>query len=412
VTTLKTQDTDVFATTQPGIVFDTTDESWTITTSVLVSGNKNDGVDGSDDRQALTNQGSILTDAFGVTMTGSHAAIVNSDDARIIAVLAGVFADGDTVAIDNHGTIASLTRDGIDFGSDSSHVSLENSGSISGRYTGVLLSSGAGGASGADGGSIRNAGLIRADHDGIVVFTAAGMTSTIVNAAGATIRGGQVAIEVEKGGISLDNHGTVVGNVDASSASDRDVVGNHGSITGAVFLGGGNDIFVGSGGTSGAVLGDNGNDQLTGGRGGDTLYGDAGADRLIGGGGNDQLDGGSGDDTLTGGQGRDQFFFRSDISASNNVDKITDFNVHADKIVLGDRVFAGIGHGGVLPSGMFHIGAAAHDGNDHIIYNPSSGFLNYDANGNRPGDAVHFATLAPHLALTHADFLVTELPVS
>jgi Ca2+-binding RTX toxin-like protein len=163
---------------------------------------------------------------------------------------------------------------------------------------------------------------------------------------------------------------------------------------------------------SGAVLGGDGDDQLTGGSGGDTLYGGAGADRLVGGGGNDQLDGGSGNDTLTGGRGHDQLFFRSDISAGNNVDKITDFNVHADKIVLGDRVFPGIGHLGVLPSGMFHIGAAAHDGNDHIIYNPSNGFLSYDANGNRPGSAVHFATLAPHLALTHADFLVTELPVA
>ena len=355
MTTLKTRDTDVFVTAKPGITFDTADESWTITTGVLVSGNKNDGVDGGDDQQTLINQGSILTDAFGVAMTGGHAAIVNSDDARIIAVLAGVFADGVTVAIDNRGTIASLTRDGIDFGSDSTHVSLENSGSISGRYSGVLFSSGAGGG---DGGSLNNTGLIRADHDGIVVFTATSMTTTIVNAATATIRGGQVAIEVEKGGISLDNHGTVVGNVDASSASDRDVVSNHGSITGAVFLGGGNDVFVGSGGMSGAVLGGDGDDQLTGGSGGDTLYGGAGADRWVGGGGNDQLDGGSGNDTLTGGRGHDQLFFRSDISAGNNVDKITDFNVHADKIVLGDRVFPGIGHLGVLPSGMFHIGAA------------------------------------------------------
>jgi serralysin len=49
----------------------------------------------------------------------------------------------------------------------------------------------------------------------------------------------------------------------------------------------------------------------------------------------------------------------------------------------------------MLPSGMFHIGAAAHDGNDDIIYNPSNGFLSYDANGNRPSGAVHFGALAP-----------------
>ena len=82
---------------------------------------------------------------------------------------------------------------------------------------------------------------------------------------------------MEKGGISLDNHGTVVGNVDANSASDRDVSATMAASLGAVFLGGGNDVSVGSGGTSGAVLGDDGDDQLTGGSSGDTLYGGAGA---------------------------------------------------------------------------------------------------------------------------------------
>jgi Ca2+-binding RTX toxin-like protein len=55
---------------------------------------------------------------------------------------------------------------------------------------------------------------------------------------------------------------------------------------------------------------------------------------------------------------------------------------------------------------MFHTGAHAHDGNDHIIYNPGNGWLIYDANGSAAGGAVHFATLAPHLTLTSTDFLV------
>ena len=46
---------------------------------------------------------------------------------------------------------------------------------------------------------------------------------------------------------------------------------------------------------------------------------------------------------------------------------------------------------------MFHVGAAAHDANDRIIYNPNNGFLTYDGNGNHAGGAVHFATLVPHL---------------
>ena len=48
----------------------------------------------------------------------------------------------------------------------------------------------------------------------------------------------------------------------------------------------------------------------------------------------------------------------------------------------------------------------AHDGNDHIIYETDTGWLNYDSNGSAAGGAVHIAQLAPNLALTYADFLV------
>ena len=71
----------------------------------------------------------------------------------------------------------------------------------------------------------------------------------------------------------------------------------------------------------------------------------------------------------------------------------------------------GVGHSGVLPVGLFHVGAGAHDASDRIIYDPVNGFLIYDGNGNHPGGATHFATLMPHLALTHADFLIYEMPI-
>jgi hypothetical protein len=47
------------------------------------------------------------------------------------------------------------------------------------------------------------------------------------------------------------------------------------------------------------------------------------------------------------------------------------------------------------------------DPTDRIIYDPATGSVNYDSNGNHPGGVVHFATLAAHLTLTKADFLVT-----
>jgi Ca2+-binding RTX toxin-like protein len=100
------------------------------------------------------------------------------------------------------------------------------------------------------------------------------------------------------------------------------------------------------------------------------------------------------------------------LNPGHNLDRITDFTVHVDKIVLEETVFQGVGHAGVLAARFFHVGTAAQDADDHIIYNPNNGFLIYDANGNHPDGAVHFATLAPHVALTHADFLVSEILVA
>ena len=407
MTTFKTQDADDFATTQPGISFDSADESWTISTGVLVSSKENDGVYGSGNGQTLANHGSILGALFGVELKGDHAAVSNDANARIIAIDEGVFVNGNGSVVDNQGSIVSLTEDGVTFGANSSHVTLDNSGMISGRDSGVLQTSLSAGA------AIHNTGLISGNAEGITVFTAEGLTTTIDNAAGATIRGGDAAILIEVGAIVFANHGTVIGNIDATLATGPDVIVNRGSITsGAVFLGPGDDVFIGTGGSAVTVLGDQGNDRLVGGSGGDTFYGGAGDDRLVGAGGRDRLDGGTGSDTLTGGRGQDQFVFDSELNALSNIDRITDFVVHVDKILLGDRIFRGIGHSGVLPGNIFHVGPGAHDSDDRIIYDPASGFLIYDANGNHHGGAVHFATLAPHLALSHADFMIYEMPVA
>jgi Ca2+-binding RTX toxin-like protein len=139
----------------------------------------------------------------------------------------------------------------------------------------------------------------------------------------------------------------------------------------------------------------------------DTINGGASNDVLNGGGGDDRLIGGSGNDTLTGGSGADHFVFNAALNALTNVDQITDFAHGIDKIELGHAVFTATNAPGrALAGGMFHAGAHAHDANDHIIYNPANGWLIYDANGSAAGGAVHFATLAPHLTITSADFLV------
>ena len=55
---------------------------------------------------------------------------------------------------------------------------------------------------------------------------------------------------------------------------------------------------------------------------GENLVGDGAANNLVAGIGSDTLDGAGGNDTLTGGSGSDVFHY---ISASDGVDKITDF---------------------------------------------------------------------------------------
>ena len=73
---------------------------------------------------------------------------------------------------------------------------------------------------------------------------------------------------------------------------------------------------------------------------------------------------------------------------------------------LSKAYFAGIGLPGDLAAGKFFEGAHAHDANDRIIYNPNTGWLTLDTDGNARGIATHFATLAPHLTLHNTDFIV------
>jgi Ca2+-binding RTX toxin-like protein len=135
--------------------------------------------------------------------------------------------------------------------------------------------------------------------------------------------------------------------------------------------------------------------------------GEAGADRLRGDSGNDLLDGGLAADTLIGGAGEDSFRFTTELGP-DNVDRITDFNVASDTIVLDDLIFTGIARAGALAFGAFYKSAAgvAAAADDRIIYDTNSGALFYDADGNGEGDAIQFAQLRTNLNLTADDFFV------
>ena len=135
--------------------------------------------------------------------------------------------------------------------------------------------------------------------------------------------------------------------------------------------------------------------------------GEAGADRLFGGGGADLLDGGLAADTLTGGAGEDSFRFSTALG-EGNVDRIRDFDVGDDAILLDGFVFEEVGDEGVMDLGAFHKSAAgvAQDADDRIVYDLDDGTLTYDADGSGDAEAVQFARLAANLDLSADHFVV------
>ena len=137
-----------------------------------------------------------------------------------------------------------------------------------------------------------------------------------------------------------------------------------------------------------------------------TIQGNAAINVLRGFAGDDYLQGMGGNDTLTGHAGDDKFLFNTVLNAATNVDTITDMTAGADLIRLDDAFFAGIGAVGVLNADAFHIGAAAADAQDRIVYNSVTGQLFFDSNGTGAGGSTLFANLATGLALSNTDFNV------
>ena len=165
----------------------------------------------------------------------------------------------------------------------------------------------------------------------------------------------------------------------------------------------GNDRLEGGNGAD-ALFGVRGDDRLYGGAGDDRLEGSYGADKLYGGAGADRLRGGVGSDTLSGGGGADLFVFDAALGP-DNVDRIADFNPRADTIRLEDYYFRGIARG-TLAEDALHIGSAAADANDRIVYDRTTGALSYDSDGSGAAAPIRFAVLSKSLALTAADFAI------
>ncbi|WP_088285346.1 calcium-binding protein [Ideonella sp. A 288] len=143
-----------------------------------------------------------------------------------------------------------------------------------------------------------------------------------------------------------------------------------------------------------------GNDTIVGYLGGDALNGLAGSDQIDGREGADTINGGDGADLLTGGAGADRFVF-SGAGALASTDTITDFVPGLDKLALSAATFTALAGA---------VGTAIDpDTNAFTAYNPATGAITYDADGEGVGAAgVVIALLGTvtHPAALGADILV------
>jgi Ca2+-binding RTX toxin-like protein len=269
----------------------------------------------------LDNGAQVVIGRSGVINAGSEGIYANNAAAGSATTIAnagtilgasGVISLGRSLTLNNTGEITAYEFNGV--GSDvADGLQLTNSGMIGGRNWGV---------------SSNNS----ADADNII------------------------------------NTGTISGGIGAMTlGANVSVIRNTGVLAGLSELGDGDDLFNGSGGIQGDVLGQGGKDTLRGGDYDDVLYGGTGDDLLrggqgddlisgnensdivFGGGGDDNVFGGAGvfadsvrggmgDDTLTGGGGADTFIFLR----NHGTDRITDFVNNTDKLDLSAFDFSSV----------------------------------------------------------------------
>jgi hypothetical protein len=370
---MPTQKTDIYNPASPAITYTGPGKTWTIANGVLVgTGSGPAAVYSTFNGSKLVNKGDVFSNtSFGVYLGAAKNGTVNNKaNGSIVGtdgVVVGNVPSAKNMTVMNDGSIVGLTQFGV-AAVDVSNFDLTNTGHIFGAIYGVLATVSTPGAT--DGPMIENSGSIGAVTFGVFVNTLPGLKATVVNKPGGTIEGGAYyAIDnAGAGNLLVENHGKLKGIILGSFAKDKVV--NDGQIKGETYLGPGNDTFKNAGGHAGRVHG------------------------------------GDGNDTLIAGPHKDQFVFDTALNAVTNVDRVKHFDPGTDKLFLSKTFFPALSGPGNLASGEFHKGAAAHDGDDHIIYNKHTGALFYDPDGTGIGAQVEFAKLDKGLHLHASDFVV------
>ncbi|MDQ6433237.1 hypothetical protein RB623_04150 [Mesorhizobium sp. LHD-90] len=400
---------------------------------ITVGSTENQAIAGTTDDHEYTIDGYVFGDYMG---------ILNNND----------LARNNHVVVGETGTVSASFHSGI-YLSGGEHT-VANYGEIRGS-SGITMYT-----TSTDGGqsTIVNHGLIHGDHTGIGRQNSDVRETLVVTNYG-TIFGGANSYSYSAGDSieRIVNKGLMIGDVLLGDNEDL-YDGRLGTLDGKVLAGSENDRVYG-GAADDAFFGEAGNDTLMGGAGADVLNGGSGSDRasyasatkavivslanptintgdafgdsfasienlsgssyndsvfgnsatnaLNGGAGNDIIKGYGGNDSLTGHTGADIFIFNSALSASTNVDTITDFSVADDTIQIDNAFFTGLA-AGALAAVAFRANSTglAGDASDRVIFEFDTGRLFFDADGTAAGARVQFATVAVGLGLTAADFVV------
>jgi hypothetical protein len=122
------------------------------------------------------------------------------------------------------------------------------------------------------------------------------------------------------------------------------------------------------------------------------------------------IDMGPGNDRVAFGKKADKLLFDSALNAATNVDRVKKFESGKDKFFLDDDIFTTIAPG-TLSSSAFRKGAAAADANDRIIYDKKTGALYFDPDGAGGAPQTQFAKLDPGTKLKARDFTIGEYSI-
>jgi Ca2+-binding RTX toxin-like protein len=136
---------------------------------------------------------------------------------------------------------------------------------------------------------------------------------------------------------------------------------------------------------------------------GDLILGNSGNDKLSGLGGNDWINGGEDRDKLIGGAGNDCFVFDQRVTKHNS-DKIMDLELGFDKILLDSKIFTAF-ETGQLSSEHFQANGNADVTSYKITYDKNSGKLYY-GNGDKKDQDDVFAIVDKKLDLDADSFFV------